>query len=239
MPPGQTPIAREGVAPPLYDASMAATMLGQGLYDAAEVAWLLGHDPEWVVRWSTKSTVGPAIVEPAFGRMFSFADLLSFRVGSLIRQRGVSDRHLRQGMETLRSRSGLARPLASSEVIASLATSGSSFLSDFSTGVFEDIGQGGQGVFQEIVRVHLERVMFDANGGPIRWQPADGVVIDPAIQAGAPCVAGTRVPTATVAAMLDDEDPEDVALDFNITVDAVMSAERFERSLADGVGLAA
>ena len=60
---------------------MAATMLGQGLYDAAEVAWLLGHDPEWVVRWSTKSTVGPAIVEPAFGRMFSFADFSIFVVG--------------------------------------------------------------------------------------------------------------------------------------------------------------
>lgn len=218
---------------------MAATMLGQGLYDAAEVGWLLGHDTDWVVRWGTDSSAGPAIITPTFDRLFSFADLVSFRVGLIIRQQGVSDRHLRRGAETLRSRTGLAKPLASRDVIASLATSGDSFLSDLGSGEFEDIGRGGQGVFQEVVRVHLTRVTFDADGGPERWVPAEGVVIDPAIQAGAPCIAGTRVPTATVAALLTEEDPDDVALDFNVTVEAVQLAQRFEQLLADGVGLAA
>lgn len=214
-------------------------MLGQGLYDAAEVGWLLGHDAEWVVRWSTNSSAGPAIITPTFIRMFSFADLVSFRVGLLIRQQGVSDRHLRRGAETLRSRTGFAKPLASRDVISSLATSGHSFLSDLGTGEFEDIGRGGQGVFQEVIRVHLTRIVFDADGGPERWVPAEGVVIDPAIQAGAPCIVGTRVPTATVAALLEEQDPEDVALDFNVTVEAVLEAQRFEQLLADGVGLAA
>lgn len=218
---------------------MAATMLGQGLYDAAEVGWLLGHDPDWVVRWSTSSTAGPAVVAPSFGRMFSFVDLVSFRVGLIIRQQDVSDRHLRQGVETLRVRTGLVQPLASRDVISSLATSGRSFLSDFGTGEFEDIGRGGQQVFQEVIRVHLTHIVFDADGDPERWNPAAGVVIDPAIQAGAPCIAGTRVPTATVATLLRDEEPDDVALDFNVSVDAVRLAEKFEQLLATGVGLAA
>lgn len=214
-------------------------MLGQGLYDAAEVGWLLGHRPDWVVRWSTPSSSGPAIVAPTFGRMFSFADLVSFRVGLIVRKRGVSDRHLRRGAETLRELTSVMQPLATRDVITSLATSGDSFLSDFGTGKFEDIGRGGQGVFQEVIRLHLAKVEFSTGGEPERWVPSKGVVIDPAIQAGAPCIAGTRVPTATVAAVLLDEDPEDVALDFNVTVAAVRLAETFERELADGVGLAA
>jgi uncharacterized protein (DUF433 family) len=218
---------------------MAATMLGQGLYDAAEIGWLLGHDSEWVVRWSTPSSAGPGVVVPAFGRMFSFADLVSFRVAMLIRQQGVSDRHLRRGVETLRVDTGLTRPLASNLVISSLATSGASFLSDLRTGELVDIGRGGQGVFQEVVRVHLTRITFGSDGGPTRWTPADGVVIDPEIQAGAPCIVGTRVPTATVAALLDDVEPAEVALDFEVTVEAVLLAAKFEHQLASGFGLAA
>lgn len=213
-------------------------MLGKGLYDAAEVARLLGHDSEWVVRWSTPGPHGPAIAEPAFDRLYSFADLVSFRVALVVRQRGISDSHLRRGVATLRSLAGLARPLASRRVIDSLATSGNSFLSDLA-GEFEDIGKGGQGVFQDVVRVHLSRVSFGEGGDPERWTPAGGVVLDPGIQAGAPCIAGTRVPTATVVSMLAEADPEDVALDFNLTVEEVKQAEAFERQLADGVGLAA
>ncbi len=77
---------------------MTATMLGQGLYDAAEVGWLLGYDAEWVVRWSTNSSAGPAIITPTFSRMFSFADLVSFRVGLLIRQQGVSAQRKQRAM---------------------------------------------------------------------------------------------------------------------------------------------
>ena len=218
---------------------MTATMLGQGLYDGAEVAWLLGHDTDWVVRWSTPSANGPAIVVPTFERIFSFADLVSFRVAMLVREHGVSDRALRKGVQTLRTKTGLGQPLASHAIIAKLATSGNSFLADLSNGEYEDIGRGGQGVFQEIVRVHLSTIAFDAHGDPTRWVPADGVLIDPEIQAGAPCVTGTRIPTATVADLLEDSDPEDLALDFDLSVEAILLAEKFEQMLAQGVGLPA
>lgn len=213
-------------------------MLGRGLYDAGEAARLLGHDPEWVVRWSTGSRSGPPVVVPSFGRLFSFEDLVGLRVAMLVRDKGVSDAHLRRGVEMLRELVGLQRPLASRPVIESLAVSGRSFLSDW-TGKLEDIGQGGQGVFDEIVRINLSRVVFDDHGEPDRWIPWDGVVIDPAIQAGAPCIAGTRVLTATVAQLAEEGDLDDLALDFAVSTDAIRAAVEFERSLSLGAGLAA
>ena len=218
---------------------MTTTMLGQGLYDAAEVARLLGHDVEWVVRWSTNSVNGPAIVPPTFDRWFSFSDLVAFRVALLVREHHVADRHLRRGVETLRNRTGLPQPLAAQEVISRLATSGDSFLWRLPNQEFEDIGHGGQGVFADAVELYLSSIAFDDHGNPTRWQPSDGVVIDPAIQAGAPCVAGTRIPTATIADLLIGEYPEDVAADFDLSVEAVLLAEKFEQMLAAGLGLAA
>ena len=214
-------------------------MLGRGLYDAAETARLLGHDTEWVVRWSTPSSNGDPVISPSFGRMFSFEDLVGLRVAMLVRSQGVPDVHLRRGVKTLRLMTDDVRPLASRTVIESLATSGRSFLSDYSGGQFEDIGRGGQGVFQEVIRIHLSRVAFGDSGEPNRWAPWLGVVIDPGIQAGAPCIEGTRVPTAVVAELAVDGDPEDLALDFNVSTDAVQRAIAFEQSLSEGAGLAA
>ncbi len=216
---------------------MSATMLGQGLYDAAEVGLLMGHHIEWVVRWSTDSSAGPAIVSPSFDRMFSFADLVSFRVALQVRDRGVPDGELRTAVETLRKRTGLGTPLANSQVIRKLATSGRSFLSEVGGGEFDDIGKGGQGVFKQVVEIHLARIDFDATGQPMRWRAAEGVVIDPAIQAGAPCVAGTRIPTATIHDLLVDADPADVALDLGLTIEAIGLADEFEKYLASGAGV--
>ena len=39
--------------------------------------------------------------------------------------------------------------------------------------------------------------------------------------------------------MLVDEAPEDVALDFDLTIEAVLIAAKFEQQLTEGLGLAA
>jgi uncharacterized protein (DUF433 family) len=218
---------------------MTTSMLNQGLYDAAEVARLLGHDSDWVVRWATPSANGPAVIEPTFERCFAFEDLVSFRVALLIRDNGVSDKSLRSGLRTLRERTKQPRPLAVENVIKTLATSGSSFLMDAGGGELDDIGRGGQGVFADVARLYLTRIQFDASSHASFWLPVPGVRIDPRIQAGAPCIDGTRILTSTVSDMLDESDVEDVALDFDISIEALLLADEFERMLAEGVGLAA
>ena len=178
--------------------------MDRGVYDAAELAHLLGHDVDWVVRWSTPSGGRPAIVPPTFERAFSFTDLVSFRTAQLIRSMGVSDQALRTGLAVLRVQTQSQHPLASRAILQQLATSGASFLADVAGEGYEDIGRAGQ-VFQDAVRIYLAKIEFDPADEPTAWRPADGVRIDPRIQAGAPCVDGTRIPTATVATMLVDD----------------------------------
>jgi uncharacterized protein (DUF433 family) len=207
-------------------------MIGSGLYDATEVALLVGLTPDQVVRWSTASEHGTAPVHASFDRLFSFADLVAFHVAHQVRHNGVSDRHLRRGVEKLRSMFALENPLASAPIIGRIATSGDSFLAQLVDDDFEDIGRGGQGTFRDVTRIYLRRIEFADSGGPTRWLPADGVSIDPRIQAGAPCIDGTRIPTAVVFARAAAEPTEDIAFDLDIELAAIDAAVRFEEVLA-------
>ena len=216
---------------------MGSTMIGSGLYDATEIALLCGLTPDQVVRWSTTTTHGDAPVRASFDRLFSFADLIAFTVARQVRENGVSDRHLRAGVAKLRGTHGNDNPLASSDVINRIATSGDSFLAQLVDDDYEDIGRGGQGTFQDVIKVHLKRIEFDVTGRPTRWSPFDGVSIDPEIQAGAPCIAGTRIPTAVVAARAADEFDDEVAFDLDLELEAVAIAVRFEELLAEGAGI--
>ena len=218
-------------------AAMATTMIGRGLYDASEVALLCGLAPDQVVRWSVATANGDAPITASFDRLFSFADLVAFAVAQQIRANGVSDRHLRRGVATLRASFGMENPLAVQEVIDRLATSGDSFLARLVDGSYEDIGRGRQGTFQEVIRIHLRRIHFGVSGRPSSWVPVNGVSIDPEVQAGAPCVEGTRIPTAVVSDRAALENLDDIAFDLEIELSAIEAAIKFEELLARGDGL--
>lgn len=219
-------------------ADVTSTMIGSGLYDASEVGLIVGLMPDRVVRWTTDSANGKAPVVPTFDRLFSFADLVALTVVAQIRA-NVSDRHLRGGVSELRTRFGIVNPLAVNSIIAQLATSGDSFLLREAGDEFDDIGRGGQGTFREVVELDLKRIEFDDRGGPARWRPIDGIVIDPSIQAGAPCIEGTRIPTAVIASRLASDEPDDIAFDLDIEFAAIEVAARFEELLASGAGIPA
>lgn len=214
-------------------------MIGSGLYDATEVALLCGLTPDQVVRWSTATTRGEAPIVASFDRLFSFADLVAFTVARQVRVNGVSDRHLRKGVQKLKTTTGVASPLASAPVIERLATSGDSFLAQLVDDDYEDIGRGGQGTFQEVIKVGLRRIQFDGTGQPTRWTPVDGVSIDPEVQAGAPCIEGTRIPTAVVAGRAAEEYDADIAFDLDLEIEAIEVAVKFEELLAQGAGIPA
>lgn len=231
--------ARRRPGPVSNVADVTSTMIGSGLYDASEVALIVGLMPDQVVRWTTDSAHGAPPVVPTFDRLYSFADLVALTVVRQIRRRDVTDRHLRRGVSELRERFGFDSPLAVVEVLELLATSGDSFLLRQSGDEFDDIGRGGQGTFREVVELDLRRIEFADGGGPARWRPVDGVVIDPNIQAGAPCVEGTRVPTAVIGSRLDTETPSDIAFDLDLELAAIEVAAQFEALLASGAGIPA
>lgn len=219
---------------------MTATLLNSGVYDAHEVAHLLGgRHVEQIVRWSTPDAKGnPAMVAPSHGRSFSFVDLVSLAVVAEVCQRQVPEAHVRSGIQALVREYGFDRPLAHQNVIQTLATSGASFLANLKGGWF-DIGKGGQGAFEQIVRVYLRALSYDDLGVAAIWRPTPHVVLDPRIQAGTPCVEGTRIPSSTIYELLHDESPEELAEEYGLSVEQIEAADRFERRLNDGIGLVA
>ncbi len=102
---------------------------------------------------------------------------------------------------------------------------------------WEDAGLRGQLAFQNVIDPLLEPITFDDTNMASIWRPQEGVWINPAVQAGTPCVDGTRVPTHLLASLLeldepDDEDLADVCDDYRLTVDQVQAALHHELVLA-------
>lgn len=219
---------------------MTATLLNTGVYDAHEVAHLLGgRHVEQIIRWSTADAKGNSpMVAPSHGRSFSFVDLVSLAVVAEVCRRQVPEVDVRHGIQALVDEYGFERPLSHQNVIQTLATSGASFLANLKGGWF-DIGKGGQGAFEQIVRVYLRTLSYDDLGVAAIWRPTPYVVLDPRIQAGAPCVEGTRIPTSTIHELLDDETPEELAEEYGLTVEQIEAADHFEQRLSDGIGLVA
>lgn len=213
--------------------------MSSGVYDAHEVAYLLGgRHIEQIIRWSTADVRGnPPMVAPSLGRAFSFVDLVSLAVVAELCNRQVLEREVRRGVQMLAEHFGFDRPLAHREVVEVLATSGGAFLAKLGGGWF-DIGRGGQGAFEEILKIYMRKVTYDQVGVAALWTPAPHVVLDPAIQAGAPCVEGTRIPTSTIVDLLEEQTLEEVAEEYDLTFDEVSAAQQFEARLRDGVGLA-
>ena len=214
-------------------------LVGVGVYDAREVSFLLGTTTETIIRWSSPDKGGlPAIVPPYVDSYFNFEDLVSFSVAFHVRRNGISEKNMRSGIEILRQDWNTLRPLASQSIIANIATSGSSFLTKRGD-EWIDIGRGGQGTFRSVIRIYLKNISFNQSGMASRWSAAIGVLLDPTIQAGTPCIDGTRIPTSTILGLLRDESIDEVASDLDLESEQVEAARNFELSLAAGNGLRA
>jgi uncharacterized protein (DUF433 family) len=214
-------------------------LLNSGIYDVHEVAHLLAVDAEQVVRWATPDAAGrPAIVLPTHGRSFSFVDLVTMSVVVELRSRGVADRAIRHGVAALQVEYHLEQPLAHRAVLEAVGTSGRSFVARLSDG-WVDIGEGRQGAFDEVIAIYFTALSYDALGVADSWHPSQHVSLDPRIQAGAPCISGTRIPTATIAALLESESADELATEYGLTVVQVEAAEAFEQRLNERFGLVA
>lgn len=83
----------------------------------------------------------------------------------------------------------------------------------------------------------LKPIVFNDDHMATIWRPAEGVWVNPAVQAGAPCIDGTRVLTRVVAHFarnVDDEshDLADLCDDYRLTPMQVQQAVDYELQLA-------
>ena len=187
--------------------------------------------------WTRTGSGANPLLTGELAGLFSFWDLMSLRVIAELLDRGVRQDHILTGATHLARRLGTNRPFAHE----SLATVGAGFFAEVEPGVgWENVGQGGQLAFQDVVVPLLEPITFNDEGMAAIWRPRAGVWINPAVQAGEPCLDGTRVPTGLIARLISadegeapsDEDIAEVSGDYRITVSQVRAALEFELSLA-------
>ena len=210
-----------------------ARYLGRGIYDLAEVARLLRRGRSQIEGWTRDSWTRPSLLIGELGAFFSFWDLISLRVVAELFVRRVPRAQIAIGARHLATRLGTNRPFAHEH----LATVGSGFFAEIG-GTWEDAGLSGQQAFSHMVEPLLKPLVFNDDHMAAIWRPAEGVWVNPAVQAGAPCIDGTRVPTRLVAGLTrNDEGKEsehlaDVCDDYRLTPEQVQQAVDYELQLA-------
>lgn len=173
------------------------------------------------------------LTDPAIG----FRDLLELRLVNAFAQHGVDLRVIRATADAARTSFGSDYPLTMKRFL----TDGKRIFAE----VVEASGETrmldpsqGQYVFSTIVTPSLYAGIEYEGDMARRWYPLGtgrkSVVIDPAIQFGAPIVTETGIPTDTLYAAFQAEgrDREAVARIFDVEVKHVDAAIRFEEKLA-------
>lgn len=207
----------------------AGTSLGRGIYDAAEAARLARVHPAVVIRWSSGDD---PLVAPASGRIFDFEGLVSILIISELWRRGVLTDDIRRGIEALAEELGVARPLAHVDAPKRLATAGRAFFAN--VGEWADAGKRLQLAFQPMIEPVLKPLEYGAHGMARLWRPLGLVTATPAVQAGAPCIESTRVPTSVIDGLVRaGESVANITFDLDLGQDQIEAALKFERALRE------
>ena len=166
--------------------------LGRGIYDVVEVSRLIKRTRSRVEGWTRTGAERRPLLSGELDGLFSFWDLLSLRVIGELVERQVPREEIARGAEYLTTELETHRPFAHER----LATVGRGFFAELDSWV--DVGMGGQQAFQVVIEPLLEPITFNEAGMAAIWRPHPSVWVNPEVQAGSPCVDGTRIPTQTL-----------------------------------------
>lgn len=144
-----------------------------------------------------------AIADPV-ARLLSFQDLAELHVLSALRRdHKVRLSAIRKAVGYVRKYIDTDHPLSDQQML----TDGKDlFIERY--GQLVSVSQHGQMAMKKVLEAYLRRIERDRSGRPVRLFPFTrsqigntprSVVIDPRIQFGRPCLAGTGIPTAIIA----------------------------------------
>lgn len=162
--------------------------------------------------------------------VISFEDLIRLRLIAVFRSRGFSYREIVEAEDYARKHLGVPQPF----VTEPLWTMGDIFME-----VAKHLlaltkrGQLAFPWFREFLVPASHGLRFDKWGIAERWLPSAGVEMEPGVQFGAPCIAGTRIETEAVWSFFQagDEEPT-IAKAFGISTDQVRAAIDWETNLS-------
>jgi uncharacterized protein (DUF433 family) len=208
--------------------------LEEGLYSLREMSRYLSlrlhASPSTLLSWirSGLAPGGHQQGRPTYG----FFDLVSLLVTGWLRSQGVRLSAVRDAEIYLRAHLGLAHPFATEMIF----TDGVDVLFKANPAIAEQMtaaNRGGQEVWREAIQDALHGVHYGRDQLADWWEPARSIRLTPGLQFGAPCVAGTRVPTAQLAELVAaGEEPDRLARLYDIPERAVAEALAFEERLA-------
>ena len=214
--------------------AMSEPALGAGLYSANELSRYLssrslGASPATVGRWIR----GGLTPTPHLGKLptYTFHDLISLLVVGWLRSKGVKLSDVRRAEGYLRTELGFDRPFAREEIY----TDGINVLYEANPLIEDQLTAAnleGQEVMRKALEATLSGVRYD-NALAVWWDIRPLVRLDPTIQFGAPCIAGTRIPTAQLADFVEaGESIERLASLYELPPVWISEALDFERNLA-------
>jgi uncharacterized protein (DUF433 family) len=180
--------------------------LEEGIYLQAEAARLTGLPPTTVRRWLQLERGERSITAIGQQPLVSFHDLISLRAVAALRVARMPFEKIKAGADFMRRHLNIEHPLASED----LKTDGVNLYFPDAEGLIA-VSAAGQMAAQDLVDAYLRDVRYRPLARnhrlAVAWEPPS-VTIDPLIQRGAPCVAGSRVEIALLKRYLDAGDDE-------------------------------
>ena len=160
----------------------------------------------------------------------TFLDLVSLRMIAVFRAYGVTSLEIRKAHHELQTARGWSHPFAMEPL----------WISGLHIYIRENripiaITKNWQSAFDfvELFVGPMHNMAFGENERPTKWEPQEGIVLDPKISFGEPCLKGTRIATQVLWSLVEAGDPPDrVALVYQLPTEQVEAAIAWENQLA-------
>lgn len=213
------------------------TMLRERLvlpaYRVGEAASYVGISPQQVSYWEKSGGSDKALSARGRGSGISYLQLIEVSVVASMRKAGVKLNKIRDARTYFAEKLGLDFPFAQ----AKFKTDGAEILQDIKGNdgkILKDkllsASANGQLVWTDLLEGRFHQFDYSDHGLVVRFYPSDQnrrVVINPAIDFGAPSVSG--IPTCTIKTRwASGENIGDISEDFGIEPEDVVSALKFE-----------
>ena len=213
----------------------------EGIYQVPEAARYLraakGADRAYPVnsakltRWIRRGLAAQYLPDSS-GRsaVIAFEDLVSMRVIAVLRTAKVPWSEIDRTERWLREHTGARRPFAMEYLWPGQGQLFAEWGDHLVSGSRH--GQMALDVLREYVIPVHDLVFSPSSQVATSWEPFDGVVLQPQVQFGAPCIKGTRIPTRAISGMIEAGDSEEwVQEAYNISKDEVRAAREWESRL--------
>jgi len=167
---------------------------------------------------------------PGSELLIGFEDLVSMRIVAALRAAGFTTRQVRDTEVWLRNMTKSQRPFATE----TLWTGQGQLFVELRKQLVaaSSAGQMAFAIMRDYIMPVHGLSFTPVTGLAMSWEPVPNVLLHPKVQFGAPCVKGTRVPTRTIAGMIDSGDSIDwVASAFALPPQSVEEAWEWERRL--------